>query len=36
MIGTPRGMSASDLAAQTADAFGFDARWRYYASLLDD
>jgi L-ribulose-5-phosphate 4-epimerase len=36
MIGTPRGMSAADLAAQSADAFGFEARWRYYASLLDD
>jgi L-ribulose-5-phosphate 4-epimerase len=36
MIGTPRGMSADDLAAQAADGFGFAARWRYYASLLDD
>lgn len=36
MIGTPRGMSDDDLAAQAADAFGFAARWRYYASLLDD
>jgi ribulose-5-phosphate 4-epimerase/fuculose-1-phosphate aldolase len=35
MIGTPRGMSDADLAAQGADAFGFGARWRYYASLLD-
>jgi len=36
MIGTPRGMSDGDLAAQAADAFGFAARWKYYASLLDD
>jgi ribulose-5-phosphate 4-epimerase/fuculose-1-phosphate aldolase len=36
MIGTPRGMSAEDLAAQAADGFGFAARWKYYASLLDD
>jgi len=36
MIGTPRGMSDDDLAAQAADAFGFEARWKYYASLLDD
>jgi L-ribulose-5-phosphate 4-epimerase len=36
MIGTPRGMNAGDLASQAADAFGFDARWKYYASLLDD
>jgi ribulose-5-phosphate 4-epimerase/fuculose-1-phosphate aldolase len=36
MIGSPRGMSDDDLAAQAADAFGFGARWRYYASLLDD
>ena len=36
MIGTPRGMSAADLAAQAADAFGFEARWKYYASLLDE
>jgi ribulose-5-phosphate 4-epimerase/fuculose-1-phosphate aldolase len=36
MIGTPRGMSADDLAAQAADGFGFGARWKYYASLLDD
>lgn len=36
MIGTPRGMSAGDLARQAADGFGMDARWRYYASLLDE
>jgi ribulose-5-phosphate 4-epimerase/fuculose-1-phosphate aldolase len=36
MIGTPRGMSADDLAAQASDAFGFAARWKYYASLLDE
>ncbi len=36
MIGTPRGMSADDLAHQGADAFGFGARWNYYASLLDE
>jgi ribulose-5-phosphate 4-epimerase/fuculose-1-phosphate aldolase len=35
-IGMPRGMSAGDLAAQAADGFGLDGRWRYYASLLDD
>ena len=35
MIGTPRGMSNEDLQAQAADAFGLEARWRYYASLLD-
>jgi L-ribulose-5-phosphate 4-epimerase len=36
MIGTPTGMSAGDLAAQAADGFGFEARWKYYVSLLDD
>jgi hypothetical protein len=36
MIGTPRGMSDEDLSHQAADAFGFEARWKYYASLLDD
>jgi ribulose-5-phosphate 4-epimerase/fuculose-1-phosphate aldolase len=36
MIGTPRGMNAGDLASQAADGFGFAARWKYYASLLDD
>jgi len=36
MIGTPTGMNAGDLAAQAADGFGFAARWKYYASLLDD
>jgi ribulose-5-phosphate 4-epimerase/fuculose-1-phosphate aldolase len=35
MIGTPRGMSDEDLAAQAADGFGYAARWTYYASLLD-
>jgi ribulose-5-phosphate 4-epimerase/fuculose-1-phosphate aldolase len=35
MIGTPRGMSAEDLARQAADGFGLEARWRYYASLLE-
>lgn len=35
-IGTPRGMSSADLAAQAGDAFGFEARWKYYASLLDE
>ena len=36
MIGTPRGMSRSDLEAQAADGFGMEGRWRYYVSLLDD
>lgn len=36
MIGTPRGMSAGDLAAQAGDGFGLEARWKYYASLLDE
>ena len=36
MIGTPRGMSKDDLAMQASDAFGMDARWKYFASLLDD
>jgi ribulose-5-phosphate 4-epimerase/fuculose-1-phosphate aldolase len=36
MIGTPRGMSAGDLAQQAADGFGLEGRWRYYASLLED
>jgi ribulose-5-phosphate 4-epimerase/fuculose-1-phosphate aldolase len=36
MIGTPRGMSAADLAKQAADGFGMEGRWRYYASLLDE
>jgi ribulose-5-phosphate 4-epimerase/fuculose-1-phosphate aldolase len=36
MIGTPRGMSDADLAAQSADSFGYAGRWRYYASLLDE
>jgi ribulose-5-phosphate 4-epimerase/fuculose-1-phosphate aldolase len=35
MIGTPRGMSDDDLQAQAAESFGFAARWKYYASLLD-
>jgi ribulose-5-phosphate 4-epimerase/fuculose-1-phosphate aldolase len=36
MIGTPRGMSEADLAMQAADGFGMEARWHYYASLLQD
>jgi L-ribulose-5-phosphate 4-epimerase len=36
MIGTPRGMSNDDLQVQAAEGFGMEARWRYYASLLDD
>ena len=36
MIGTPKGMSKGDLDMQKADAFGMGARWKYYASLLDD
>lgn len=36
MIGKPRGMSREDLLAQSADGFGWDGRWRYYTSLLDD
>lgn len=36
MIGKPRGMSREDLKAQSADGFGFEGRWRYYTSLLDD
>jgi ribulose-5-phosphate 4-epimerase/fuculose-1-phosphate aldolase len=35
MIGTPRGMSNDDLQLQAAEGFGMEARWRYYASLLD-
>ena len=35
-IGTPSGMSAGDLALQASEGFGMEARWRYYASLLDD
>jgi L-ribulose-5-phosphate 4-epimerase len=35
-IGTPRGMRADELALQAAEGFSMDARWRYYASLLDD
>ena len=36
MIGAPRGMSGDDLAMQASDGFGMEARWRYYASLLDE
>lgn len=36
MIGTPRGMSRSDLEAQASDGFGMEGRWRYYTSLLED
>ena len=36
MIGTPRGMSDDDLQLQASEGFGMAARWRYYASLLDD
>jgi L-ribulose-5-phosphate 4-epimerase len=35
MIGTPRGMSNDDLQLQASEGFGMEARWRYYASLLD-
>lgn len=35
-IGTPRGMRADELALQASEGFSMDARWRYYASLLDD
>jgi len=34
-IGSPRGMSNDDLQLQAAEGFGMEARWRYYASLLD-
>jgi L-ribulose-5-phosphate 4-epimerase len=36
MIGTPRGMSDTDLQAQKADGFGLAARWKYYVGLLGD
>jgi L-ribulose-5-phosphate 4-epimerase len=36
MIGEPRGMSREDLEAQAAEGFGFEGRWRYYVSLLED
>lgn len=36
MIGTPRGMRRDELELQASDAFGFEGRWRYYTSLLDD
>lgn len=36
MIGNPRGMSREDLDMQIKDAFGMEARWRYYVSLLED
>lgn len=36
MIGSPRGMRPDELALQASEGFGMEARWRYYASLLDD
>jgi L-ribulose-5-phosphate 4-epimerase len=36
MIGTPRGMRREELEMQAKDAFGMEARWRYYVSLLED
>jgi ribulose-5-phosphate 4-epimerase/fuculose-1-phosphate aldolase len=36
MIGTPRGMRREELELQASDAFGFEGRWRYYVSLLDN
>jgi L-ribulose-5-phosphate 4-epimerase len=36
MIGTPRGMRREELLMQGSDAFGMEARWKYYTSLLED
>lgn len=35
-IGEPRGMRDDELALQGSEAFGMGARWKYYASLLDE
>ena len=34
-IGQPKGMRLDELALQGAEGFGMEARWKYYASLLD-
>lgn len=34
-IGQPKGMRLDELALQASEGFGMDARWKYYASLLD-
>lgn len=34
--GTPHGMSAEDAAAVEREMFGWQGRWRYYVSLLED
>jgi ribulose-5-phosphate 4-epimerase/fuculose-1-phosphate aldolase len=36
LIGTPRGMRREELEVQEKEAFGMEARWKYYTSLLED
>lgn len=35
-IGQPKGMRLDELALQASEGFGMEARWKYYASLLND